>query len=87
MAAGAAILSRHADATLMVAAAGQTRRVDLHRATEKLDQVGATILGTVLNKVTRQTGRYYSYSYNYRPYTMPTAAAIPKTHNGHSKKN
>jgi len=80
----AAILSQHADATLMVAAAGQTRRADLHRATEKLDQVGATILGTVLNKVTRQTGRYYGYSYNYRPYTLPTAAV---THNGHSKEN
>jgi capsular exopolysaccharide synthesis family protein len=63
--ADAAILSRHADATLMLAAAGQTRRSDLHRAVEKLDQVGVTILGTVLNKVTRQTGRYYGYGYGY----------------------
>ncbi len=39
----------------MLAAAGQTRRADLHRAVERLDQVGATILGIVLNKVTRQT--------------------------------
>ena len=37
----AAILSRYADATLMLAAAGQTRRGDLHRAAEKLSQVGA----------------------------------------------
>ncbi len=57
----AAILSRHADATLMLAAAGQTRRGDLHRAVEKLDQVGTTILGVVLNKVSRQTGRNYGY--------------------------
>ena len=66
----AAILSRHADATLMLAAAGQTRRGDLHRAVEKLDQVGATILGIVLNKVTRQTGRSYGYGYgySYKPY-------------------
>ena len=66
----AAILSQHADATLMLAAAGQTRRSDLHRAAEKLDQVGATILGIVLNKVTRQTGRYYGYGYgySYEPY-------------------
>ena len=64
----AAILSRLADATLMLAAAGQTRRGDLHRAVEKLDQVGATILGIVLNKVTRQTGRNYGYSYAYKPY-------------------
>jgi polysaccharide biosynthesis transport protein len=61
----AAILSRLADATLMLAAAGQTRRSDLHRAVEKLDQIGATILGTVLNKVTRQTGRGYGYGYEY----------------------
>jgi capsular exopolysaccharide synthesis family protein len=64
----AAILSQHADATLMLAAAGQTRRGDLHRAVEKLDQVGATILGIVLNKVTRHTGRNYGYSYTYKAY-------------------
>jgi receptor protein-tyrosine kinase len=64
----AAILSQYADATLMLAAAGQTRRGDLHRAVEKLGQVGATILGIVLNKVTRQTGRNYGYSYTYKAY-------------------
>ncbi len=70
----AAILSRHADATLMLAAAGQTRRSDLHRAVEKLDQVGATIIGTVLNKVTRQTGRYYGYGYGYTYKSYGTGA-------------
>ena len=89
----AAILSRYADATLMLAAAGQTRRGDLHRAVEKLNQVGATILGLVLNKVSRQTGRNYGYSYgygysySYKPYGAAasaemTAAAHP---NGSSK--
>jgi capsular exopolysaccharide synthesis family protein len=61
----AAILSQYADATLMLAAAGQTRRADLHRAAEKLDQVGTMILGIVLNKVTRQTSRDYGYGYGY----------------------
>jgi succinoglycan biosynthesis transport protein ExoP len=61
----AAILSQYADATLMLAAAGQTRRADLHRAAEKLDQVGTAILGIVLNKVTRQTSREYGYGYGY----------------------
>ena len=81
----AAILSRHADATLMLAAAGQTRRGDLHRAVEKLNQVGTTILGVVLNKVSRQTGRNYGYSYGYgyKPYQAAiTATAHP---NGSSK--
>jgi tyrosine-protein kinase len=61
----AAILSQYADATLLLAAAGQTRRGDLHRAAEKLDQVGAMILGIVLNKVTKQTSRDYGYGYGY----------------------
>jgi polysaccharide biosynthesis transport protein len=78
----AAILSRYADATLMLAAAGQTRRGDLHRAVEKLDQVGTKILGIVLNKVTRQTGRdygYYGYSYGYKPYQAEVSPAITAT--------
>ena len=80
----AAILSQYADATLMLAAAGQTRRADLHRAVEKLDQVGATILGTVLNKVTRQTGRYYGYTYTYKAYR---AGAHEVTQAGHPNGN
>jgi polysaccharide biosynthesis transport protein len=73
----AAILSRCADATLMLAAAGQTRRGDLHRAVEKLDQSGTTILGVVLNKVTKQTGRGYGYGYGYtyKPYHSQTTAS------------
>jgi capsular exopolysaccharide synthesis family protein len=81
----AAILSRHADATLMLAAAGQTRRSDLHRAVEKLDQVGVTILGTVLNKVTKQTGRYYGYGYTYKSYGTGAHAVAQAGHlNGNS---
>jgi capsular exopolysaccharide synthesis family protein len=79
----AAILSRHADATLMLAAAGQTRRGDLRRAVEKLDQVGATILGLVLNKVSKQTGRSYGYgygySYEYKPYRAALAPVTTPT--------
>jgi succinoglycan biosynthesis transport protein ExoP len=76
----AAILSRNADATLMLAAAGQTRRSDLHRAVEKLGQAGITILGTVLNKTTRQTGQYYGSSYTYEAYG---AGAHATTQGGH----
>jgi capsular exopolysaccharide synthesis family protein len=81
----AAILSRHADATLMLVAAGQTRRADLHRAVEKLDQAGATIFGMVLNKVTKQTGRY-GYTYSYKPYGAEEHAVTQAAHpNGNSK--
>jgi succinoglycan biosynthesis transport protein ExoP len=82
----AAILAQYADATLMLAAAGQTRRADLHRAVEKLDQVGATIPGLVLNKVTRQTGRYYEYTYTYKAYRAGAHAVTPSGHpNGNSR--
>jgi capsular exopolysaccharide synthesis family protein len=81
----AAILSRHADATLMLAAAGQTRRGDLHRAVEKLEQVGATIPGIVLNKVTRQTGRTYGYSYSYEPYRAVSPVMTTGHPNGTSR--
>ncbi len=88
----AAILSQSADATRGLAAAGQTRRADLHRAAEKLDQVGATILGIVLNKVTRQTGREYGYGYGsgygyeYKPFWKKGAADAETGHpNGSSK--
>jgi polysaccharide biosynthesis transport protein len=74
----AAILSRYADATLMLAAVEQTRRADLHRAVERLDQVGASILGVVLNKVTRQTGRYYGYSYAYETYSAAAPPPVPR---------
>ena len=86
----AAILSQYADVTLMLAAADQTRRADLHRAAEKLDQVGATILGIVLNKVTKQTaagyGYGYGYGYSYRPYPKRGAHAMEPEHpNGNSR--
>jgi len=81
-----AILARYADATLILAAAGQTGRADLHRTAEKLDQAGANILGIVLNKVTRQTERNYGYTYSYQPYRTTTPLAIPPAHtNGTTK--
>lgn len=82
----AAILSRYADGTLLLAAAGQTRRADLHRAAEKLNQVSARILGLLLNKVTRQTGRYYGYGYAYQTYREAAPPVVQAGHmNGSSR--
>ncbi len=83
----AAVLARHADATLLLAAAGQTRRADLRRAVEKLNQVNAKMLGIVLNKVTRQTERSYGYTYSYKPYRAEAPPVMPAGHpNGSSKR-
>jgi capsular exopolysaccharide synthesis family protein len=80
----AVVLSQHADATLMVVAAGQTRRADLRRAAEKLDQVGVAVLGTVLNEVTKQTGYSYGYGYSYghayKPYQSRAPGANEAAH-------
>ena len=40
-------------------------RADLRRAREKLTQVNATVVGVVLNQVTRETGYGYGYGYGY----------------------
>ena len=53
----AAVLSKDADATLLVVAAFRTRSGDLLRASEKLAQVHARVVGVVLNEVTRKALR------------------------------
>jgi hypothetical protein len=61
----AVILSQAVDTTLLVVAAGQTRGKDLRRAREALSLVHATIIGVVLNEVTRVTGYGYGYGKRY----------------------
>ncbi|HWC12395.1 MAG TPA: polysaccharide biosynthesis tyrosine autokinase [Acidimicrobiales bacterium] len=51
----AVVLSGRVDATLVVCVAGATTRKDLVRTMEVLDQVGAPVLGVVLNGVTGET--------------------------------
>jgi len=78
----AAVLSKDADGTLMVVAAGQTRQADLRRAAEKLAQVNAPLIGTVLTRVTRQTGYHYKAM---NPDLL--LASVPAPANGHAPAN
>ena len=73
----AVILAQTVDATLLVVAAGQTRGKNLRRATEALSLVQATIVGVVLNEVTKSTGYGYGYGkkYGYGEYLTTGAAA------------
>ena len=64
--ADALILSGYADAVVLVAAAGQTRRAELRRTTEKLAQASAPVVGIVLNKAGAQGD--YGYYGGYQPY-------------------
>lgn len=61
----AAILAQAVDTTLLVVAAGQTKRKELSRSIEVLSLVKARIIGLVLNEVTEAGGDGYVYSYGY----------------------
>ena len=80
----AMVLSSYADGTLLVVAAGQTRRADLQRTSEKFSQASAPLLGIVLNLVTRQTGYASQYGSVY-DYGSPVAS-VPAT-NGRPHSN
>ncbi len=63
----AVLLSTQADATLLVARAGQTRDYEVQSALEALGSVGASVIGTVLNgfDVSKSYGYKYKYAYRY----------------------
>jgi len=71
----AVLLASDADATLLVVAAGRTRRGDLRRAADKLGQVNARVIGLVLNETSRQAG--YGYQYGYGGTYVSEVAPLP----------
>ena len=84
--ADAMILSAYVDAVLLVVAAGQTRRTELRRTTEKLLQAGAPVVGAMLNKATTQDE--YGYYRDYPPYVLaPVADGTRASQNGQAKEN
>jgi succinoglycan biosynthesis transport protein ExoP len=64
--ADAAVLAQMVDGVLLVVNAGETRRDMARQAVESLRQVGANVIGVVLNRVpTRRGGYYYYYPHYY----------------------
>ncbi len=84
--ADALVLTRYADAVLLVTAAGETKRSELQRACELLEQANVKPTGLVLNKLVRRSGdpsEYgytYGYGYTYRPtpHQLPAASTNGK---------
>ncbi len=84
----AMVLSKYADGTLLVVAAGQTKRTELQRAAERFAQANAPVVGIVLNEVTKQSayGSGYGYGYGYGSYA-PDASLVPVQVNGNGNLN
>jgi Mrp family chromosome partitioning ATPase len=66
----AVLLSTQADATILVASAGATKEGDLDHSLERLDDVGANLIGVLLNRFDLSMAYGYKYSYGqYGPYS------------------
>lgn len=65
VASDAMIISADVTAVLLVVTAGKTRRKELQQALAQLQEVGANVIGIVLNRVKASGGSYY---YRYRDY-------------------
>ncbi|MGI9022392.1 MAG: polysaccharide biosynthesis tyrosine autokinase [Acidimicrobiales bacterium] len=72
----AMVLSGRVDATLLVAVAGVTTRQEVTRAVELLSQVGAPIVGTVLNGV--DPPAEYGYGSYYQAARRPGTTPAPR---------
>ena len=78
----AVVLAGRADATLLVVAAGRTKRGDLARAAETLSRVDTPRVGIVLNAVTRESGYGYGRSYGYTYHDGYSSGYTPASSNG-----
>lgn len=57
----AAIITQKCDASILVTAAGETKRRDVLKAKEQLEQTGTLFLGVVLNKFNTEVEKYGAY--------------------------
>jgi succinoglycan biosynthesis transport protein ExoP len=81
----AMVLSKYADGALLVVAAGQTGRAQLQRTAERFAQASASVVGIVLNEVSKQGGYGGGYGYGYGSYEPdPSLAVVPAQANGTS---
>jgi receptor protein-tyrosine kinase len=80
----AVIIARMADATLLVIAAGETKRSQVEEAAEMLAQVDASRVGVILNEV--EVGGRYGYRDRYGSYGTYVPATPKSTANGNGSQ-
>src|SRR5699024_8696800 len=61
----AAILASQADGAVLVVRHGKTTRDQVHHSVDRLEGVGARLVGTVLNMTPNRTKSSYGYGYGY----------------------
>ena len=71
------VVSRFADATLLVVRAGGTTRKELEQALASLELASAPIIGLVLNRATPGDRNAYGYEYGSYAYQPPERRPIP----------
>ena len=57
----ATIITQKCDASILVTAAGETKRRDVLKAKEQLEQTGISCLGVVINKINTEVEKYGAY--------------------------
>ncbi len=85
-----AVLAKRVDAVLLVVETGATRRDTVEQALESLQQVGANVVGVVLNKLSVKRGGHYRYQYYHYYYHYSAKGEKVKgkeKHNGSNGKS
>jgi polysaccharide biosynthesis transport protein len=72
----AVLISPHVDGVLLVVRGGKTPRSVVRRSSQVLQEVGAKVLGVVLNNVQLQKDDYYYYRYYHAYYDAPEAEEL-----------
>ena len=75
--ADALALSRVVDGVLMVSQANRTSKRALSEGLARLEQVGAPVIGIVLNRASEGSSRGYGYGYDYEYTTEPAHSPAP----------
>ena len=74
----AVLLSTQSDATMVVVAAGRSRRHEIELTLEALNSVGAPVIGAVLNQFDVSQSYAYKYRYKYRYTDAYVSTPAPK---------